>query len=577
MIHKAKHFFFFLLLIITSSVFSQNRAFDSLANKLNRISNTKKAESLEILEKLYQIAYSSPDSSLFIARCLYEESILNVYKGFVDTSMSDRIEKRLSKPSLSLLEKALLQSSLGINLIALGDYSEAFTLNLQALEKYKQIGNIRFIAKTLNSLGNICSTIGLVNLAEYYYLEAITFLSPDFYEYYITKSNIFRKIAKKNEAAAVDSMLFLIETVEKSNHKDILPILYLNIGSFLLHSYPETSLEYFTKMQTIEIDNPKMTAILLTNKGEYYRIKNNYSKALIYFRDAQKILESQYDFESLSMFYSVLSQTFETLNQSDSALFYARKNEEVTRKIRSNTVAIETHQKYITTILEASQKDLTIAEQTIKLKNKQFSFIIIITSFTTLLILLFLLLINRQKRLKASENRELTAKLEHEKRVQQYETRQRKFEKEKQKEVIAAKTREITSYSLLVSNKNNLLNQIKDINTQAINKKENATKIATKIDEIIHNNLSVDKEWENFKMHFDKVHPHFFKKLKNLCKELTEENLKMSAYIKMGMTTKQIAQLLNITDRSVVTNRHRMKKKLKLADKESLSTYIFSL
>ena len=125
-----------------------------------------------------------------------------------------------------------------------------------------------------------------------------------------------------------------------------------------------------------------------------------------------------------------------------------------------------------------------------------------------------MLLINQQKRRKASENRELTAKLEHEKKVQQYENRQRKFEKEKQKEVIAAKTREITSYSLLVSNKNNLLKQIKEINAQVVNNKANAEKNAAKIDEIIKNNLNIDEEWETFKMHFDKVHPNFFKKLK---------------------------------------------------------------
>jgi len=200
-----------------------------------------------------------------------------------------------------------------------------------------------------------------------------------------------------------------------------------------------------------------------------------------------------------------------------------------------------------------------------------------ISSFAILLVLLFWLLANRQKRLKASENRELTTKLEHEKKVQQYKKRQQELEKEKQKEVLDAKTREISSYSLLVSNKNNLLNQIKELNTQAINNKENTYKYLKKVEEIIHGNLSVDEEWSNFKMHFDKVHPHFFKKLKRLCGNLTEDNLKMCAYIKMGMTTKQIAQLLNIADSSVVISRHRIKKKLKLSAQENLVHFIGTL
>jgi len=239
----------------------------------------------------------------------------------------------------------------------------------------------------------------------------------------------------------------------------------------------------------------------------------------------------------------------------------------------ANITAIEAHQKLITSFLDSSQKDLTIA----KLKNKQVTNIVIILAIAFLLILLFLLFVNQKRRLKVVENRELSIIIEHDKKVQQYKNRQRQLEKEKEKEVLDAKTREITSYSLLVANKNNLLNQIFELSTQILDDKENATKSAEKINKIIKTNLNIDEEWENFNMHFEKVHPHFFKKLKRLCSDLTEENLKMLAYIKMGMTTKQIAQLLNIAPKSVEMNRYRIKKKLKLAEKESATKFIRSL
>jgi len=180
------------------------------------------------------------------------------------------------------------------------------------------------------------------------------------------------------------------------------------------------------------------------------------------------------------------------------------------------------------------------------------------------------LFINRQKRLKISENRELSAKLEHEKEVQ-------KLEKEKQEELLDAKTREITSYSILVSNKNNLLKSIFDLNTQVLNNKGKTTEASAKIDEIIKNNLNVDEEWDNFKMHFDKVHPHFFEKLKKLDAGLTDENLKLCAYIKMGMTNKQIAQLFHVMANSIISYRYRLKKKLQIPDNESLSRFIGNL
>ena len=195
----------------------------------------------------------------------------------------------------------------------------------------------------------------------------------------------------------------------------------------------------------------------------------------------------------------------------------------------------------------------------------------------TLVVLFLLLLTYRQKLRKASENSELATKLKHEKRAQQYEKNQRKLEKGKQEALIDAKEREITSYSILVSHKNKMLLQIRELLAQIFENKENPVKIATKIDKIIQNNLSIDEEWENFKMHFEKVHPQFFEKLKQQSDELTEENLKMCAYIKMRMTTKQIARLLQVVPGSIFTNRYRLKKKLHLAESEDLDVFIENL
>jgi hypothetical protein len=239
--------------------------------------------------------------------------------------------------------------------------------------------------------------------------------------------------------------------------------------------------------------------------------------------------------------------------------------------------AIEVYQKYITTFLESQKNGLIIAKQTINIKRKQTFLITLASVFIVSVVLLLLLYTHQQKLSKAGENRELEAKLEHERRVQQYEKRQRKLEKEKQKEVIDAKLREITSYSMLVANKNTLLKQILGLTSQILDNKDEVSKITQKIDGIIQHSLNVDEEWENFKMHFDNVHPLFFKKLKQHCDDLTEENLKMCAYIKMKMTTKQIAQLLQVVPNSIITSRYRLKKKLQLADHEDLDSFIDNL
>jgi len=559
--------FLFLIFQVFQSTYANNPAFDILENEINRIALNKKTIALELLDSLYLMAYNDPDSSLLIARCLYEESILKQRQGIIDTVLTKRIKKRLSIESNSLHINALLQSALGANLISQGRYAEAFPILLKELEIFKQLENKRNLIRNLNYLGNICNFLQLNSLANYYFSEAIEYATPDLHEYYYTKSNTFIILARNNVATAIDSMLYLIEVAEKRNQDEILPLLYLNIGAYLLDSSLNMALNYFTKMKNLNFDNLYLETILYGNLATYYYGKKEYHEALHNFKHAQRGMEENNDFINLTYLYNEISVTFEQLNMLDSALYYAKKNQELNKKLSSNTIAVETHQKYITTILETFQKDLIIAEQINELKNRQFTIVLIISCSIILIILLFLRLIYHQKRRKESENRELEDKLKHKSEVQ-------KIEQEKQKEILDAKTREITSYSLLVSNKNDLLKDIFELNTQILDNYGKRIEPSAKIDEIIKNNLNIDEEWDNFKIHFDKVHPNFFDKLRELSKDLSEDNLKMCAYIKMGMTNKQISQLLHIEYNSVVVNKLRIKKKIQLEDDVNFSEFI---
>ena len=552
-----------LFFAIALPAYCQNPTFDSLANELNRISIYKKTQSLEMLDNLYQMAYNSPDSSLCVARCLYEEAGLNQRQGIIDTSLKDRIKDRMAQEPLLLQEHALLQSALGLSLLTVGEFSEAFPFFLQALEKYKQLNNDRFTIGALNHLGVICYSIGLRSLAEYYFSEALTINTNESFFNFITRTNLALTMEDSNKEAIIDSMFSLIEIAENKKYEGQLPILYLNVTTRLLHTNPEKAFACCTKMQSLDFDNDKHKSLMNANFGIYYLNEEDYPQTLKYFREAQTVIENNGDFKSLAAVYGYLSNTFEEQNVLDSALFYSRKHTDLTQKLNSNTIAIETHQKLITSYLEAAQKDLIIAKQENELKNRQFVFIIMISAAVILIILLFLLFVNQQKRRKASENRELSVQLEHEQEI-----------KKKQEELLDVKTREITSYSLLVSNKNNLLRQIRELTEHIFDNQENTVKNTAKIDEVIRDNLNIDDEWENFKMHFDKVHPHFFEKLKQRCSDLTEENLKMCAYIKIGMSNKQIAQLLNIAHTSVIVSHHRIKKKLQLPENEDIGRFV---
>lgn len=91
---------------------------------------------------------------------------------------------------------------------------------------------------------------------------------------------------------------------------------------------------------------------------------------------------------------------------------------------------------------------------------------------------------------------------------------------------------------------------------------------------VIGDSLKNDDEWQRFKLHFDSVHPNFFVKLKKISGKLTENDLRLCAYINIGMRAKQIAEMLSVSPDSINTNRYRLRKKLGLQRGESLDEYI---
>jgi DNA-binding NarL/FixJ family response regulator len=77
-----------------------------------------------------------------------------------------------------------------------------------------------------------------------------------------------------------------------------------------------------------------------------------------------------------------------------------------------------------------------------------------------------------------------------------------------------------------------------------------------------------------FEMNFNQVHEQFFKKLKADFPELTPGDLKLAAYLKMNLSSKEIAPLLNISIRSVENKRYRLRRKLNLEEEENLTEFM---
>lgn len=93
----------------------------------------------------------------------------------------------------------------------------------------------------------------------------------------------------------------------------------------------------------------------------------------------------------------------------------------------------------------------------------------------------------------------------------------------------------------------------------------------------LNNSIEHKGEWEVFEENFNQVHDEFFTKLKARHSVLTPKDLKVCAYIKMNLTNKEIAPLMNISVRGVETHRYRLKKKLNLENDISLTDYLLNI
>ncbi|HDR51386.1 MAG TPA: hypothetical protein ENN90_07165, partial [Mariniphaga anaerophila] len=80
-----------------------------------------------------------------------------------------------------------------------------------------------------------------------------------------------------------------------------------------------------------------------------------------------------------------------------------------------------------------------------------------------------------------------------------------------------------------------------------------------------------------FETYFEEVHKDFFKKIRDKYPELTAREMKLSAYIRMNLTTKEIAVLLNISNRGVEIARYRLRKRFNLERETNLTTFLLNI
>lgn len=149
---------------------------------------------------------------------------------------------------------------------------------------------------------------------------------------------------------------------------------------------------------------------------------------------------------------------------------------------------------------------------------------------------------------------------------------------EKLQSDINHKNSQLASATMHLVQKSEILIKIKnDLNAIQSDAPATLKKKIKQISRAIDSDIQLDDNWEQFESYFDQVHENFFKRLRQKFPELTPKDQKLCAYLRMNLTTKEIAPLLNISVRGVEISRYRLRKKLGIASEVNLVSFIMEV
>jgi len=540
------------ILTITNIVFCQeNRKIDSISSLINRTNNDTSKVNLYI----------------------------KLYSHFID---NDLFKAKLYVDSASLFA----QKSNDPNKLAIVDFAYGYIYfykgnNNLALEYF--IKYLKYCELNIRKYGlsDVLLNIGGIHYAQNNFETAL--------EYYNRALNLMNELEKENPKIISNKQIVLnniaiiykekklygkaLEYFKKSLGISLKIKDYNNAGNvcnnlgdlFQILNLPDSGLFYINKgleFRTNINDKIGITRSYL-NLAQYYFRKNNLKLALENAINARINIENTGDRYTAYDVYQVLSEVYEKTNDYKNA-FEAHKqlkivsdslyNERVTREITKKEMEYEFDKREKQTQIEQQQKETRY---------------IILASVLAILLLIIISLYfaahAREKRI-SLESKNLTL-----------EKQNLELEKTNLQQQIDFKDKELATNVIYLLKKNEFITNIAEklLKSQQIVNKE-AQELIQSVIKDMESNVD-DTIWNEFEVRFQQVHKEFYERLNAVHPNLTPNEKKICAFLKLNMTTKDISSITFQSVSSIVTARSRLRKKMGIDRDENLITYLQQL
>lgn len=161
---------------------------------------------------------------------------------------------------------------------------------------------------------------------------------------------------------------------------------------------------------------------------------------------------------------------------------------------------------------------------------------------------------------------ELELKAENELNIQEYEKHILELE-------VQTKSSEVAGKSLSIAKQGEMIDNIRLI----LQQEDDISRLKSEILKAIKINAVNKHEWEIFENNLSQIHQGFISGISAKYPQLTSKDIKLCIYLKMNLSSKEIAPLMNISFRGVELHRYRLRKKLGLAPEENLYKFMLSI
>lgn len=155
-----------------------------------------------------------------------------------------------------------------------------------------------------------------------------------------------------------------------------------------------------------------------------------------------------------------------------------------------------------------------------------------------------------------------------------------RLQNEKLEAEVNYKSKELSTMTMHLVQRGKVLAKIKEVISSVIKNQENVTENSPSFRHLIRLIKDVEKkdqELDHLSVHFNHVNTEFFNKLKDLYPDLSQNDLKFCAYLCMNLSSKEMAQLMNITIKAVEVGRYRLRKKLNLKPEVNLYEFLMDI